>query len=119
MSELTFKLKNNKLYILRGSSEKELPKTVLVDVYHVVLSYLAENRDYSSITSLRKLGYVLDMECIEDKSDNEEEESDEEAEENSEAEAEQATPAEAPVQTAPATTVRRGRQRVQKAVAEE
>lgn len=73
MSELTFRFENGKVQLVRGDNKKELPRDSLLEVCQLVLGHLADNRDYSAVTSVRKLLRIIDLECEPDESDEEKE----------------------------------------------
>ena len=55
MSDLGFRVQGNKAYVIRGDNEKEIPRDSILEIYQLVLNHLSPNRDYSSVTSVRKL----------------------------------------------------------------
>lgn len=84
MSELTFCVKNGKGCVRSNGQEKELTKDFMVELFQNVLGVVSPDRDYTSVTSLRKLLRVIDLEFEPDESDDEDsekEDSDHESEE--------------------------------------
>lgn len=78
MSDIGFRVEGSKAYVLRSGHEKEIPRETVLEIYQLVLGHLAPNRDYSAVTSIRKLVRIIDLECEPDES---EDESDSESEE--------------------------------------
>ena len=68
---LTFNFKNDKAYIVRYDQEKEIPRDLLLEVYQLLLGQLCPNRDYSNVTSIKKLLKIIDLEFEPDDSDDE------------------------------------------------
>jgi hypothetical protein len=81
MSELGFRVQGSKAYVIRNGNEKEIPRDSILEIYQLVLGNIAPNRDYSSVTSVRKLLRIIDLECEPDESDGESDDEDEESEE--------------------------------------
>lgn len=71
MSDIGFGIENNKAYVSCAGAKKELPRESLLEIYQLVLGHLAPNRDYSSVTSVRKLLRIITLECEPDESDDE------------------------------------------------
>lgn len=86
MSELTFSVKGGKGCVSSNGQEKELSKEFMLELFQNVLGVVSPDRDYTSVTSLRKLLRVIDLEFEPD-------ESEDEASEASEAEEEEEKPA--------------------------
>jgi pyruvate/2-oxoglutarate dehydrogenase complex dihydrolipoamide acyltransferase (E2) component len=70
--DVGFQTVDGRHYLVRGSTRKEIEREVLIELYQAVLGRLAQNRDYTSITSISKLLKVIDLECAADDSDSEE-----------------------------------------------
>lgn len=71
--DLGFQVENNKVWLVRGENRKEYPRDAFLGVCQMVLSTVANGRDYTSITSVRKLLRTIDLECEPDESDDEHE----------------------------------------------
>ena len=73
MSDIGFSMENNKAFVHCAGQRKELPRESLLEIYQLTLGHLVPNRDYSSVTSVRKLRRIVEMECEPDESDDESE----------------------------------------------
>ena len=84
MSDLGFRLQGSKAYLVRAGNEREIPRESLLEIYQLVLGHISPVRDYSNVTSIRKLLRIIDLECEPDESeesDDESEKADDESEE--------------------------------------
>nr|QBK87487.1 MAG: hypothetical protein LCMAC201_03970 [Marseillevirus LCMAC201] len=72
--DLGFQIQEGKAFLIRHTNKKEIPRDALLEIYQLILGHLAPNRDYSSVTSVRKLLRIIDLECEPDDSDSESEE---------------------------------------------
>lgn len=86
MSELTFCVKNGKGCVRSNGQEKELTKDFMIEMFQNVLGVVSPDRDYTSVTSLRKLLRVIDLEFEPDESDDEAESEKEDSDHESEEE---------------------------------
>lgn len=86
MSELTFCVKNGKGCVRSNGQEKELAKDFMVELFQNLLGVVSPDRDYTSVTSLRKLLRVIDLEFEPDESDDEAESEKEDSDHDSEEE---------------------------------
>ena len=77
MKSLSFTVKENTIElvssVLGNESKREIQKELLVSVLQTVLSEISPQRDYSSVSSMRKLFRVLDIEMSPDDSDDDDE----------------------------------------------
>ena len=71
MSDLGFRVEGNKAFVIRGDNEKEISRDTVIQVYQLLLSSISPNRDYTTITSTKKLLKTIDLECEPDDSDDE------------------------------------------------
>lgn len=71
--DIGLQVKGSKAFLVRGDNRKEIPRDAVLEVYQLLLGCIA-SRDYTSVTSLRKLLLIIDLECQPDDSDNETEE---------------------------------------------
>ena len=78
MSDIGFRVQGSKAYVIRGENEKEIPRDAVLEIYQLVLGHISPNRDYSSVTSVRKLLRIVDLECEPDESEDEDESEEEE-----------------------------------------
>ena len=72
--DIGFQVQGQQAFVLRGDTRKEIPRDTVLEIYQLVLGNIAPNRDYSSVTSLKKLARIVDLECEPDESDDEESE---------------------------------------------
>jgi hypothetical protein len=66
MSELTFRTQGSTVKLVCGGNEKTLEKDVLLEVCQTILS--RGKRDYSEVTSVKKLLRLIELECEPDES---------------------------------------------------
>ena len=85
MSDLGFRVQGSKAYVIRNGNEKEIPRDSILEIYQLVLGNIAPHRDYSSVTSVRKLLRIIDLECEPDESDGESDDEGNDSEESEEA----------------------------------
>ncbi len=72
--DIGFQVQDGKTFLIRGSNKKEIPRDTILEIYQLLVGQIAQNRDYSSVTSVRKLLRIIDLECEPDDSDDEAEE---------------------------------------------
>jgi len=71
MNSLSFNVQDNNVFVESGGGKKEISKEVLLEICHLLLGNIAEPRDYTSITSVKKLLRVINVECQPDDSEDE------------------------------------------------
>ena len=81
MSDLGFRVQGSKAYVVRNGNEKEVPRESILEIYQLVLGHISPNRDYSNVTSVRKLLRIIDLECEPDESEDESDKDESEEEE--------------------------------------
>lgn len=69
--DLTLKTEGNKTFLVSGKERRELSRDLLVELYQLLISNLASNRDYSNVSSLTKLRRILELEMEPDESEDE------------------------------------------------
>lgn len=72
-SDISFRTVGETSIIIRNGIEKNIPKEILLEIYQMVLGHLSPNRDYSNISSNRKLLRIIDIEFEPDDSEEEKE----------------------------------------------
>src|SRR5689334_9750547 len=60
---------NKKAYLIVNGQKKSVEADVILEVCQAVLANISPERDYKSITSLTKLMKIIDMELLDDDSD--------------------------------------------------
>ena len=71
--DIGFQVQGGKALLIRHANKKEISRDVVLEVYQLILGHIASNRDYSNVTSIRKLLRIIDLECEPDDSDDESE----------------------------------------------
>ena len=66
---LTLSLTNGKAQLGLNGVSRDIPKSVLVEVYQILLSQVCPDRDYTSVTSCTKLLKIFNLEFEPDESD--------------------------------------------------
>lgn len=73
MDSLNFMLENGDVYVSKGQGKKKISKDAMLEICYLLLGHIAEPRDYTSVTSVKKLLHIIDVECQPDESDAEDE----------------------------------------------
>jgi len=77
MNDLAFRLTGTKAVLIRNGKELVVSRDLILEIYQSVLGHVNPQRDYSNITSTKKLLRVLDLEFDPDDSDDEHEQTSE------------------------------------------
>jgi len=73
MNSFSFKIEGESVYLVCGDNKKTISKEIMLETCYLLLGNIAEQRDYSSVTSLSKLLRIINIECEPDTSDDEKE----------------------------------------------
>lgn len=68
---MSFQFENKQAYLMVNDQKKSLPVDLLLEICQTILTNISPDRDYKSITSLTKLIKMINIELMNDESDEE------------------------------------------------